>query len=228
MERFRWVLFDADHTLFDFDRASEEAMGEVLRRHGAIWSANMYADYKRINGEAWREHEEGRLSRDVLVYERFRRYFAFRRLDLDPVATQHEYLNCLSHKTYLMDGAATLLDRLKGHVRLGYITNGMKEVQRPRLEAMGWENRFDAIVIGGEVGLSKPDPAYFAHVHTLIGQPSRKEVLVVGDSLSADIAGSRRWGYTTCWYNPAGEALPAEDPPDFMVTHLLDVLEILR
>jgi|GEM_PF-5580206 len=35
MKRYRWVLFDADHTLFDFDKASEEALAEVLADEGA-------------------------------------------------------------------------------------------------------------------------------------------------------------------------------------------------
>lgn len=228
MERFTWVLFDADHTLFDFDRASEEAMGEMLAAHGADWAPGMYADYKRINVQAWREHEEGLISRDTLVYERFRRYYAFRGLDLDPIATQQEYLHRLSRKTYLMDGATELLDSLRGKIRIGYITNGMKEVQRPRLEAIGWVDRFDAIVIGGEVGLSKPEPAYFAYTHAMIGQPPHASVLVVGDSLSADIAGALRFGYTACWYNPDGHAQPDKERPHHTVSHLKNVMDILR
>src|SRR5690606_6564698 len=97
-------------------------------------------------------------------------------------------------------------------------------VQRPRLEAIGWVDRFDAIVIGGEVGLSKPDPAYFAYAHDLIGQPRHESVLVVGDSLSADIAGALRFGYTACWYNPEGHALPDDERPHHTVSHLKDVM----
>lgn len=227
MFRYTWVLFDADHTLFDFDRASEEALGEMLRSHGAEWAPDMYADYKRINVQAWREHEDGLISRDTLVYERFRRYYAFRKLTLDPVATQQEYLRRLSVKTYLMEGAAELLDALEGRLGIGYITNGMKEVQRPRLEAIGWVSRFDPIVIGGEVGLSKPELAYFEHVHDRMGRPDPARVLVVGDSLSADIAGARRFGYRTCWYNPDGQPEPLSERPDHMISHLREVLDIL-
>ena len=47
MHRYKWVLFDADHTLFDFDKASEEALSEVLVQHGIEWQGDMYADYKK-------------------------------------------------------------------------------------------------------------------------------------------------------------------------------------
>lgn len=227
MKRYRWVLFDADHTLFDFDKASEEALAEVLTQNGSDWQDGMYADYKRINVQCWMEHEQGLIDRDTLVYERFRRYFAFRQLQLDPVATQQHYLRRLGAKPYLMPGAEDVMALLKGKVGLGYVTNGMKEVQRPRLEMIGWDQKFDVIVIAGEIGLSKPHAAYFQFVHEQIGTPDHAEVLVVGDSLTADIEGARSFGYHTCWYNPQEQACPPGPGPDYTISHLSQLNSIL-
>jgi YjjG family noncanonical pyrimidine nucleotidase len=227
MKRYRWVLFDADHTLFDFDKASEEALSEVLAEHGSGWEQGMYADYKRINVQCWTEHEQGKIDRDTLVYERFRRYFQFRNLDLDPVATQQQYLRRLGAKPYLMPGAAEIMNSLKGIVGLGYITNGMREVQRPRLEMIGWDKKFDVIVIAGEIGVSKPHAAYFQYVHEQIGSPEHMEVLVVGDSLTADIEGAASFGYHTCWFNPAKEQCNLDQSPDYTISHLSALKEIL-
>lgn len=227
MKRYRWVLFDADHTLFDFDKASEEALAEVLGAHGADWEQGMYADYKRINMECWSEHERGIINRDTLVYERFRRYFEFRQLDLDPVSTQQQYLERLGAKPYLMPGAEEIMDLLERKVNLGYITNGMPQVQRPRMELIGWEKRFDIIVIAGEIGVSKPHAAFFQYVHRQIGLPDHGDVLVVGDSLTADIGGASAFGYHTCWYNPTNEACHLEQGPDYTIKHLSALGEIL-
>lgn len=227
MKSYRWVLFDADHTLFDFDRASEEALAEVLAQHGYGWEDGMYPDYKRINVQCWTEYEQGKITRDTLVYERFRRYFEFRQLDLDPVATQKEYLKHLGVKPYLMPGAHDILEYLGGIVGLGYITNGMSTVQRPRLTLAGWDNRFDVVVIAGEIGASKPHAAYFEHVHGQIGTPDHSEVLVVGDSLSADIEGAASFGYHTCWYNPNGEICDLERQPDYTILHLDELRNII-
>jgi YjjG family noncanonical pyrimidine nucleotidase len=227
MKKYRWVLFDADHTLFDFDKASEEALAEVLDAQGIGWGQGMYADYKRINVQCWLEHEQGIIDRDTLVYERFRRYFDFRQLDLDPVATQKQYLHRLGNKPYLMPGAEELMDDLQGKVRLGYVTNGMREVQRPRLEKIGWHARFEVIVIAGEIGLSKPHTAYFAYVHQQIGIPDHHQVLVVGDSLTADIEGAASFGYHTCWYNPNEEPCHLDRQPDYTISHLSELREIL-
>ncbi|MBP7240331.1 MAG: YjjG family noncanonical pyrimidine nucleotidase [Saprospiraceae bacterium] len=227
MKKYRWVLFDADHTLFDFDKASEEALSEVLGEHGFDWHEGMYADYKKINVQCWTEHEQGLINRDTLVYERFRRYFQFRQLDLDPVSTQQQYLQRLGSKPYLMPGADEMMTALQGKVNLGYITNGMREVQRPRLEIIGWDLRFDVIVIAGEIGHSKPHAAYFAHVHSELGTPELSDVLVVGDSLTADIEGAASFGYHTCWYNPNEEICHLRQGPDYTIAHLSQIRDIV-
>ncbi len=227
MKKYKWILFDADHTLFDFDKASEEALSEVLTQHGSFWNEGMYADYKRINLQCWLEHEQGLIDRDTLVYERFNRYFKFRNLDLDPVRTQENYLKLLGPKPYLMPGAEELMTHLSGKTGLGYITNGLTEVQRPRMEMIGWDKKFDAIVIAGEIGHSKPHPAYFQHVHDLIGTPDHDDVLVVGDSLTADIAGATAFGYRSCWYNPERLSCPIDPGPDYTISHLSELKLLL-
>jgi FMN phosphatase YigB (HAD superfamily) len=35
-----------------------------------------------------------------------------------------------------------------------------------------------------------------------MGQPKEKEVIIVGDSLTSDIAGGINFGIDTCWFNP--------------------------
>jgi len=227
MKKYKWVLFDADHTLFDFDKASEEALSEVLAKSGSSWNEGMYADYKRINMQCWHEHEMGLIDRDTLVYERFRRYFEFRELDLDPVDAQEKYLTLLGSKPYLMPGAEDIMSFLEGNIGLGYITNGLKEVQRPRMEMIGWEKRFDVIVIAGEVGHSKPHKDYFQHVHELIGAPQHNDVLVVGDSLTADIGGAAAFGYKSCWYNPDKVSCTIDPGPDYTITHLSEIKRVL-
>jgi YjjG family noncanonical pyrimidine nucleotidase len=227
MKRYSWVLFDADHTLFDFDKASEESLAQVLGARGVIWEQSMYSDYKRINMQCWLEHEQGKMDRDTLVYERFNRYFQFANLDLDPVATQQEYFYRLGSLPYLMPGAAEVMTFLQGRVQLGYVTNGMVEVQRPRLEMIGWDRKFDLIVIAGEIGHSKPHTAYFQYVHDKIGKPDFADVLVVGDSLSADIEGAASFGFHTCWYNPKAETCHLKQGPDYTISHLSALKEIV-
>jgi 2-haloacid dehalogenase len=173
------------------------------------------------------EHEAGTMNRDTLVYERFRRYFDFMQLELDPLSTQEKYLKALGSRPYLMPGANEILSSLGPHVSLGYITNGMSTVQRPRLELLGWHLRFDIIVIAGEIGCSKPHFDYFHHVHLQMKEPDKSKVLVVGDSLTADIAGGASYGYHTCWYNPASVHCEHERKPDYTIAQLGELKSIV-
>jgi HAD superfamily hydrolase (TIGR01549 family) len=174
------------------------------------------------------EHEKGLINRDTLVYERFRRYFDHMQLDLDPIATQQEYLRRLGTKPYLMPMAQEVLDILKPDYKLGYITNGMTEVQRVRMEMIGWHLLFDLIVIAGEIGHSKPHRPYFEYVDSQIGKPDPDRVLVVGDSLTADIEGALSFGYHACWFNPEQSPCTLEKTPEYTISSLREVLEIVR
>ena len=227
MINYQWILFDADHTLFDFDKASEEALSQALGEHGFQWSEGMYKDYKQINVQCWLEHERGLIDRDTLVYERFRRYFDHMQLDLDPVSTHQRYLGHLASKPYPNPGAVEVLSALKQKKKIGYITNGMTEVQRIRLHHIGWTSWFDLIVVAGEIGCSKPHKAYFDFVHQSISHPDKATVLVVGDSLSADIEGALDFGYHACWYNPECIPCPPEARPQHIIRHLDELTSIV-
>jgi HAD superfamily hydrolase (TIGR01509 family) len=130
----------------------------------------------------------------------------------------------------LVEGARELLDDLHGDVRLGLITNGYSEVQRPRLTHFDLSHYFEAVVVSSEIGHAKPSAAFFDHAFTALGSPDPATVLVVGDSLSSDIAGGRNAGTVTCWFNPAGKPVPTDSvhAVDHVVATLADVGHLVR
>ena len=58
-------------------------------------------------------------------------------------------------------------------------------------------------------------------------EPDKHRVLVVGDSLNADIRGGRDFGFQTCWYNPEGIASTNGITPDHVLSRLGDLPELL-
>jgi HAD superfamily hydrolase (TIGR01509 family) len=89
---------------------------------------------------------------------------------------------------------------------MGLVTNGFSEVQRSRIARLGLEKYFDAVAISGEIGVGKPDAGIFDFVFESLGSPSKETTVMVGDNLSADIAGGANYGLSTCWYNPTRRA----------------------
>ncbi|GIR35169.1 MAG: hypothetical protein CM15mP49_05540 [Actinomycetota bacterium] len=77
--------------------------------------------------------------------------------------------------------------------KTGLITNGLESVQKARLRHFNLYQYFDAILISGECGLAKPNPAIFQSSLDLLNHEHVDSVLMIGDSLSSDIAGANIW-----------------------------------
>jgi YjjG family noncanonical pyrimidine nucleotidase len=202
--RYPWLLFDLDDTLFDFRAAEAHALEQALAAAGVTCDPAWLPVYRQVNAEAWRALEDGRTTPERLRVERFEILFDRLGLDLDPAAFGAGYLRQLGTQARLVDGALAMLEAVLPGRRLAIITNGLAEVQRPRLAASVIADRIADVVISGEVGVAKPDPAIFDIVLERMGRPSRHEVLMVGDSLSSDVAGGLAAGLDTVWFNPAG------------------------
>lgn len=225
--KYSWILFDVDETLFDFERAEFEALRAVFAQFNLPFLDAYGELYHRCNDQVWVEFERGKISAADLRVERFRRMFAEAGLQQDPEAFSSAYLPALARGTYLLPGALEVIAALRGHCSLGLLTNGLRDVQRPRIAASALAGRFDVLVISEEVGVAKPHAGIFDAAFAQMGQPGRGQVLMVGDSLTSDIQGGRNYGLDTCWFNPKG--LPADPrfPPTFTIRSLTDVLDIV-
>ena len=51
--RYDYVLFDADHTLYDFDRAERRALRQTLEERGYPFNEETEGCYRAINNDLW-------------------------------------------------------------------------------------------------------------------------------------------------------------------------------
>ena len=216
IEGLQWILFDADHTLFDFDRSARISLIDTLERNGVTLPDNTIERYFEINKNCWRDYEMGLIDRETLAHRRFELFFDEAGVsNVDPRDFNAEYLSQLPLHPYFLESAPELIRKVGQRFRMGIITNGLKEVQRPRLKNSGIDRHFDVIVVSGEIGLAKPSNAYFQYVHDKIDRPDKSSVLVVGDGIHSDMRGGIDFGYRTCWYNPAGAEAPKDCQPEY-------------
>lgn len=134
MRRYDIVLFDADNTLFDFDHAEEAALRRVTEERGYELTPERRAVYHEINDRLWRRFDQGEISRDWLVLERFRVYLQELDSNADPGEMNRDYLRALGQCSVLLPGAEALCRRLKPFCRMAVLTNGITESQTGRLE----------------------------------------------------------------------------------------------
>ena len=196
------ILFDLDHTLLDSDASEAAAFDMTLRAAGASDPTTYGSTFGEINMELWARVESGELSPNQVRYLRFERLVGTTDLDADPIAMADLYVAGLGANGDLYPGAAEMLAALASNAALALITNGIGEVQRARIARTGIERYFDAIVISGEVGASKPGTAIFDMTFDLLGSPPKWSALMVGDNESSDIEGGNAFGIDTCWYAP--------------------------
>ncbi len=221
MKNYDVYLLDADGTLFDFDKAEENSLRNVFLRHGFPYSNDTLTRYQTINREMWRRYEKGEIERAVMLPLRFRLLFDELRLDGDVEVINSEYLSGIGDGSFLLDGALELCTRLNASGRKSYIiTNGVKTSQTKRLLHSPLKPLIADIFISEEIGFQKPNREYFEIVFSRIPEKDRAGMLIVGDSLTADIAGGRNAGVDTCWYNPAGLVNDTGIQPTFEIRSL--------
>ncbi len=232
MKSYRGFLFDADNTLFDYDRAEREALTETIRE--MVPSApvdTVLSLYRPINVAFWRRFEEGAVTLEELKPGRFRELLeALGTSDVlgaagDPAAMSERYLSVLATKAFLYPHARKTLERLGRKASLGLVTNGLASVQRGRLEKAGIRGLFTAVLISEEIGVSKPDPAFFRMAAEALGL-APADLLCVGDNPKSDIAGARAFGIDTCWYAPEAAAWPLGEPEPLYT--IRDLRELAR
>lgn len=228
MKAYQVYLFDADETLFDFRRAEGAALAIALHSFGIACTDEILACYHDVNDALWKQLETGRITRDVLKWTRFQQLADAMQLSLEPHTTNERFMEALSTRADLIDGAADVCRSLVAHGKtLCIISNGTTSVQRPRFARSGLAPCFHTLFLSEEIGVAKPDPRFFDAVFHAFPQVERSEMLVVGDSLSSDIAGGLAAGLDTCWFHPTGTPAPAKPKPTFSIRSLPELLTAL-
>jgi putative hydrolase of the HAD superfamily len=99
----------------------------------------------------------------------------------------------------LNPGAESLLVKLRQNgLKLGLVTNGSVLTQRNKVNLLGLEKHFDAIVYAREAGKGKekPDPESYRIILEELCVPPFKSICV-GDNPHTDFIGARQLGMTT-------------------------------
>jgi len=228
MSRYRWIVFDADGTLFDYDQAERSALAQTFRQHGLTFDSEVPRLFGEINKPLWVDLEQGKLSSQRLRVQRFEELAAALEIDFCASDFSRDYLANLGKEGGLLPGADAVVEDLSRDHGLALATNGIAEVQRSRFSVSTIKEYFSALVISDEIGIAKPDPGYFEELFARMGEPDRSEVLMVGDSLSSDIAGGSGFGIDTCWYNPSGGSNGSTVVPTYEIKELSALFEITR
>ena len=223
--KYKILLIDVDDTIIEFKHTSDKAVSHVFDRVGIERSLELDKKYKEISHQLWSDYELGLVTIKDITTTRFAKTFE----DFDIPYTGQEmddmFRQYLIDNPMFMENAYDVLKVLNKNYKIYVITNGVASTQRSRIERMGLETIFEDIFISSDVGYSKPDKKFFeAHLKDM---NNYEEMLIIGDSLSADIQGGINMNIDTCWFNPHFIENTTGIKPKYSVNTWLEVLELL-
>ena len=202
---YKYLLIDNDNTLMDFNAAEKAALKDTLVACGLPADEETCAAYHRINDALWKALERGETTQPALKVERFRQLLAFLgRTEPTAEALCDMYTSQLGCHAELLPGAMALMEALHGKVRIALVSNGVSRIQRSRLSRCPFTPMLDAILISEELGVRKPDPAMIFAGLDALGCTNPAEAVMMGDSLTADIAAAVNAGVDSIFFDRKG------------------------
>lgn len=221
------VFADADNTLFDFNRAEAHAFALTMREFGLTPDEALCARYHEINDGLWKALERGETTQPKLRIDRFRLLMEAYAPEIDPVAIATRYTDHLSESAFLLPEALESVKRWSAKAPVYLVTNGISDVQRGRLSRSEIKPYIADIVISQEVGTQKPDPKMMEAALAVAGNPDKRTVIMIGDSLSSDIRGAINAGLDSCYFNPKGTPNTSGITPTYEIRSLREVDTLL-
>lgn len=209
----RAVLLDLDDTLFDHALTCREAIRRLRVRTAFLRRRpldELWQEYLALLDGPLAARLRGEQRADELRQQRWRLLAAScgEKLSAADVAElSRTYRDLYQSVRRPVHGAVELVERLHRVARIAIVTNNELAEQEAKLRFLGLGASVDALVVSGEVGLSKPDPGIFAEALRRVACLPEQAVMV-GDSWANDVLGARAAGIRAIWFNRFGRPLP--------------------
>ena len=222
------VFIDIDNTLLDFDVCATYAMSKGLEKYGKHYENGLFECFKKINDNLWRRIEDGTLTKDGLKKIRWNLVFdAFGIKGIDGPEFEDIFHDFLAVSAEPVSGAHELLTYLCGKYKLFATSNGPFKQQDFRLEKADMKKYFSRLFISEAVGAMKPSKEYFDYCIEN-ANAKKDEIVLIGDSLTADIAGGRNAGIKTVWFNRNGKTNDTDMNFDAVTNSLFEIESIIK
>jgi len=229
--RYTNLLFDLDHTLWDFERNSSEALHEVynyydLQRHNSFTSQAFVQKFKEVNAKLWELYDRDEIDRMFIRERRFEMVLTQLGLNKDQVPGDigDVYLSICPTKGNLIPDAFEVLEYLKDSYTMHIITNGFDDIQDTKLNSSNLRGYFDKIFTSESVGHKKPSTEMFNKAVDMIGVDKRL-CLMIGDNIETDIKGAINADLDVVFFNP--DQLEHALPVTHEITSLLELKSLL-
>lgn len=221
------VLIDIDNTLLDFHKCSKESMCLAAEDFGIDFPENYFEIFTEINNGLWEKIEKGELTRQGLFKVRWNLIFEAMGIKADGPAFDELFREYIKKSAIPVEGAKEILEYLSEKYYVCVASNSAFEQQKARLSKAGMLPYIKEIFTSEEIGFAKPSTEFFEACEKELSSFEKDEILLIGDSVTADIEGGKNFGLKTCWFNFDKKPDAVCDSADFIVDDLLQIKNIL-
>lgn len=221
------ILIDLDNTLIDFNECARHSIINAFRELGFTYTDKVFETFITENVKIWKRLEKGEITKPQLRADRWNIILQKLGIDFDGTVLEEMFENGVAKGAYAVDGAYELLDYLKDKYKLYIVSNGFRFVQESRLKIGNFEKYFDDIFVSEDVGIPKPAKEFFDYCFEKLGNPDKNDIILIGDSLTADVIGGINYGIDTVWFNKNKETLPDNINPTYTVNTLKEIQKLL-
>ena len=216
--KYKYVIFDADHTLIDFYADERAAFRRTFSFFGANYTEEDIERARVASDSAWAEAGLNDVHLESVRATFHTAYFAhipglFARIrEFLPVNATNEalaekFLRELNAPSLPLGNALQVLKTVAEKYPVCIATNGMREMQEGRLrEFLPYVRK---LFVSQDFGTIKPDVVFFEKMLSVL-HAKPQECLFVGDSLSSDVRGCIAVGMPCVWFDPDGRELPGD------------------
>ena len=221
------VFLDVDNTLLDFNENAKLCLKITFEQFNLSFLDNYYTVFKRINDNLWHEVEKKIITREQLHEIRFDIIFKELGVNANGKAFEKAFLSNLNKCTIFVDGAMETVKYLSKKYIVCSASNAPYIQQVERLKNSGIDKYLTHKFISEELGAVKPDANFFEKCCNRLNFYDKTKMVMIGDSLSADILGGKNFGIKTIWFNFEKQTPPYKVEPDFTVNFLSEIKNIL-
>ena len=220
----RAILIDIDDTLLDFDKCAAFSIRRAEDATGVRLPPDAFSVFKRINRQLWDRLQAGEYDLAYLRTIRWNTMFAAMGVTADGLDFEYHFERALEMSAEPVAGAKELLKTLSQRFPVYAASNAPSGQQEKRLRLAGMDRFFADVFVSGDLGFSKPDPRFFEAVLAMLPYPP-ETLLMIGDSVSADVAGAKPFGIRTLLFDP--HSASKGDEADATVRALCEIPAVL-
>ncbi len=225
------LIFDLDDTLCTYKTDLKEGLLETFDREDTDELPFTPEDYQDGFGLEFDRAIDGEIGQPEMEY----RTRIFWNLLKDQNYSEEEiielgrkFAHIRENSLSLYPGVSEAFKSLSGKFKLGLLTNGPSNLQRRKIEVLGIEDWFDAIIVSGEHNLAKPDPRiFYITLDRLNCGP--EETIYVGNSLEYDVLGANNAGIPVAWKKSGEEDTEVEGAkPSLVIEEIQELFQSER